>query len=371
MKWQTASGGIHSDKNHAIMAAIGETLERYVGVICSFEVKKQNEIPNEKIIAHNEFALFSEEQYKNPDFPWKIPNPNDAFFCKANSIYDNSEVYVPQELIGIGSRVSTHTLPSTSTGLAAHSGKLEALLSATLEVLERDALTVYWLNSFGGREIPLNKSFTYEVKKRHGEVYCFDITQSWNPFPVVIVCGFLYKEGIKRYSLGSACRPNLDDAVQKACSEWIQGCIFAGFYKEHHPDLDFKHISDVDSFDAHAVYYTIKPFDWDKTPLIINKKTYKNPPEYNYFKDKTPAESLEFLLRHLKQANIRFYYKNITTRDVSNLGVCVIRVISPELSLLHGDENMMFLGGKTHDKGWRYKGLKSGTFPNPYPHPLG
>ena len=73
----------------------------------------------------------------------------------------------------------------------------------------------------------------------------------------------------------------------------------------------------------------------------------------------------------MKHENIRLFYKNISTSDVEDVGVTVIRVLSPDLSLLHGDENEMFLGGKTKDITWRYKNLKSNGFPNHYPHPLG
>jgi len=76
-------------------------------------------------------------------------------------------------------------------------------------------------------------------------------------------------------------------------------------------------------------------------------------------------------LGELKKENIRLFYKDLTTRDVRDTGVSVMRVISPDLSLIHGDENTPFLGGRTGDVQWRYKGLAAGRFPNTFPHPLG
>jgi ribosomal protein S12 methylthiotransferase accessory factor len=363
-RWQTASGGFSDDENAAIMAAIGESLERYCGAVCEFELKKYSELGSGNIVPFSEFALFSDEQYANPDFAWQKPNINKTYFGNVYSIYDNSEYYIPQELIGLGSRKEEPLMPSTSTGIAAHTNKYSAILSAVCEVLERDALVTYWLNSLGGREIPLDNEYTEEVRRKGGEVFCFDLTQDWNPFPVIAVCGHLLSRNKKRISLGAACRADYKSAIKKAYHEWIQGCIFAGYFDDFHPDLLLNENSSVNSFDIHAVYYTKKPHEWHETPLLKHRKPYKP-------KAESSNQTLEFLLKSLKRENIRFYYKDITTADVRETGLTVVRVVSPNLSLLHGDENMLFLGGRTGDVCWRYKNLEQGEFPNKYPHPLG
>jgi len=237
-------------------------------------------------------------------------------------------------------------------------------LSAISEVLERDALTVYWQNSLGGREIPVPEKFAAEVRKKGGAVHCFDITQDWNPFPVVVVCGSLLSRGKKRISLGAACRADYKSAIKKAYFEWIQGCVFAGYYDDFHPNLDFHSNNDVNSFDVHAVYYTKKPHEWEDVPLLKYKKPYVP-------KAENENNNLESLLKSLKRENIRLFYKDLTTTDVRETGLTVVRVVSPDLSLLHGDENVPFLGGRTGDVNWRYKDLKQDEFPNKYPHPLG
>ena len=81
-------------------------------------------------------------------------------------------------------------------------------MSALLEVLERDALTTYWLHSIGGREINIEEKYKKEVANKNGQIFCFDITQDWNPYPVVMVCGYLLINNKKRISMGVACREN-------------------------------------------------------------------------------------------------------------------------------------------------------------------
>jgi ribosomal protein S12 methylthiotransferase accessory factor len=262
-------------------------------------------------------------------------------------------------------------IPSTSTGIAAHTNKIEAINSALLEVLERDALTVYWLNSIGGREIPLSEKYTKEVEEKKGQIFCFDITQDWNPYPVVMVCGYLLSNNKKRISMGVACRENYQKAIEKAYLEWIQGCIFAGYYDEYHSDVALNDYKEVSSFDLHAVYYTKHPEKWEEVPLLKYRIPYQYVEKEASFMGKSTEYKLGFLLDKLRHEDIRLFYKDITASDVKDAGITVVRVLSPDLSFLHGDENEMFLGGRTKDITWRYQNLKSRGFPNPYPHPLG
>ena len=370
--WRTASGSINFNENKAIMGAIGESLERYSGAVCMFDIKSYKELKNKNnLLNYNEFSLFSEEQFNKEDFLWKRPDKEKQFFGKVYSLYNDKEYYVPQELISLGSRTQEACIPSTSTGLAAHSNKYDAIYSAILELLERDSLTTYWLHSLGGREIILDEKYKKEVDKNKGQVFCFDVTQDWNPYPVIMVCGYLLENNKKRISMGVACRETYEKAIEKAYLEWIQGCVFAGYYDDFHNDITLDEYKDVTTFDLHAVYYTKHPEKWNKVPLIKNKFEYKYIEKNKNIGKKDTKYKLEFLLKRLNQANIRLYYKDITTNDVRDVGVTVVRVLSPDLSLLHGDENEMFLGGTTSNIKWRYKDIEPGKFPNEYPHPLG
>jgi ribosomal protein S12 methylthiotransferase accessory factor len=369
--WKSASGGISRDKDRAITGAIAEAMERHSAAIIKFPIKKLSELNNEKVILHSEFSLFSDEQYTTPNFPWKKFGVEDAFFGEVYSVYDNQKVWVPQELIGLGTISEKALIPSTSTGLSAHFDKYAGLLLAIQELLERDALTVYWLNSLGGREIVLDDKYLEPVRKKFGEVFCFDITQEWNHHPVIIVCGYIKQRNKKRFSMGVACRKNHEEAIEKAYLEWIQGTIFAGFYDLYHPTLDLSKIEDIVDFDKHAVYYTLYPQLWKRIPLL-NKKNAYVPKTKMASKNQSITSILEDLLVELHKIGIRIYYRDLTLPDVREAGLTVIRALSPELSLIHGDERAPFQGGKTKDVIWRYPDLVNQVeFLNKLPHPLG
>jgi ribosomal protein S12 methylthiotransferase accessory factor len=371
--WQTASGGISFDENQAIMASVGEALERYTGAVTQFEVRDWEAVASERVVAYDEWALFAPEQYQREKFPFVLPTEEKMRFGRVFDLRDNSEWWVPQELIGLGSRTSEPLLPSTSTGLAAHVEAEEAILAGLYELLERDALAVTWLNSLGGREISLEEEYVGEVRRRGGQIWAFDVTQKWNPYPVVMVAGNLPLRGKARISLGVSCRCDWRQAKRKAYLEWLQGVYFTNFFLGQHPDLEFERPEQVTSFDLHAAYYTKYPEKWEQTPLIKNKVVSKRKKEEReQVREKWSASvKIGFLIKELAREKIRIFYKNLTGNDVEGVGGVVVRVMSPELANIHGDENWPFLGGRTRDVGWRYPEWRGRGQINKYPHPLG
>ena len=172
--WKTPGGSLSGDENGALMGAIGETLEWYCGAVYEFETVRFDDLEGKTGVYYDDIALFSDEQYADPGFAWRKPSCQDSSYGKVYSLYDNAEIYVPHELIGLASGPQAF-MPSTSTGIAAHTHTYQALLSALEEVLERDALAVTWLNSLGGREIPMDGAYLEEVHRLGGEVFCLTL----------------------------------------------------------------------------------------------------------------------------------------------------------------------------------------------------
>jgi ribosomal protein S12 methylthiotransferase accessory factor len=57
---------------------------------------------------------------------------------------------------------------------------------------------------------------------------------------------------------------------------------------------------------------------------------------------------------------------------VAQVGVAVVRVLSPDLTPIGCEHDWPFLGGRAGDLTWRYPGVEPvGPVPNPSPHPLG
>ncbi|WP_421570421.1 YcaO-like family protein [Stenotrophomonas sp. PD6] len=378
--WQGVSGAVALDAEGAADGAVAEALERLAAAQSGVEVRRRDALTPAQRLDESAFALFSAGQRAMPGFPWPMHDAGDDLFAAVHALDDNREAWVPQELVGLGPRSGHARLPSTSSGLAAwrdgRDGAWLALLRAAQELLERDALAVTWLNGVAGRRIALPAHWHAHASERGGELQAFDLTQHWNPHPVIAVAGGIPFEGRPRHVLGIACRADPHEALHKALLEWQQALTFAAHLCGRESDRLPREPAALRSFDEHAAFYTLRPELWPQLPLLREagdsalQLTFPLP-TLRPAAPRAIAE-LDLLRRRLGSAGIALYYRELTTADVAAAGLRVMRVLSPQLSGLHADERAPFLGGRCQDVAWRYPGVPhGGEFPNPFPHPLG
>lgn len=365
--WSAATGGIGWEREAAKTAAVGEALERYAALAFSLPERRRSELAAPDRLDADAFSLFSEEQRARPDFPHRALYQDDIAYTNVFSLETNQETWVPAALIGFG-RADGGV--ATSTGLAAGPTPYIALLRAVQELVERDALAVTWLHGIPGRRVDLPARYGDAVTKLGGEAICVDASPAYSPHPVALVAGHLPLRGTPRVALGAACRETWDQAAEKAFLEWVQGISFAGFHLELHPCPAPREASELRTFDEHAVYYTLHPDEWNEVPLLRGERVERSDVE------RPPGRTVDVLARMtdgLARKGVRVFYREITTADLAEIGVCAVRAVSPELTPLACDERWRFLGGATDDLGRRYPWV-DGTelsFPSPYPHPLG
>ena len=88
-----------------------------------------------------------------------------------------------------------------------------------------------------------------------------------------------------------------------------------------------------------------------------------------------PDDEIAALVDALTAAGVRLYYRDLTTVDVNQLGITVVRVLSPDLTPIHHDHRWPFIGGRANDLQWRYPDGEerrgNRAFPSPFPHALG
>jgi ribosomal protein S12 methylthiotransferase accessory factor len=358
--WRSVAGGIARTRQQAEEAAVGEALERYAAHVCELPCRTRAEVGCAPLLDLEEFSLYAESQRRRADFPHRALYEAERTYTNAFDLAGNRETWVPFELVGLsweGAGVAT------SSGLAAGPTPLDAVLRAVQELVERDALMVTWLHGVPGRQVELGPAYAGEVAALGGEVVCVDATPAYSPHPVALVAGWLPLRGVPRYSLGAACRATWAAAAEKAYLEWLQGVAFVGYYRDFHPVARLRSPADVKTFDDHAVYYSLRPEQWPRIPLLQGELT-SAPPD-------GPA-SLEALAAALAAAGIRVFYRELTTSDVRQAGAFVVRAVSPDLAPIHCDEQWPFLGGSVSDVRRRYLWAPSSLpFPSPYPHPLG
>ncbi|HEV7980712.1 YcaO-like family protein [Amycolatopsis sp.] len=352
------SGGASLDNGQAKTAAVAEALERHAAARFPLDAGPVPE--GADCWRLDEFTLHSVSQQASPDFPYSA-GYSEPLYTPVWTLPGNAEVFVPAGLVGLQ---NTFGLPATSSGLAAGASTTRALLRATQELVERDALTIAWLHSLSPRRIPLPPEFAEPVGRLGGEVQAFDITPAYSPHPVIAVAGTLPLGGKPRATLGLACRARTADAVEKAWLEWTQGTVFLEVWLSEHPDTVLRP-DDVTDFDQHAAYYTTHPEDWAVLPWHSGEIGCAPPGS----PASGAAAELTELVTTVTTAGIRLAYRDLTTPELTAVGLRAVRVLSPDLTPLHADHRWPHLGGTTPEVARRFPA--TGAFPNPFPHPLG
>ena len=365
--WQSAAGGVGRDDETARLAAIGEGIERAVGATAQLPLRTRREVPPEERIEADDFCLFTRQQRGAEGFLFGAIYDAATPYTEVFSLDDNSAWWVPQPLVALSDEYGTGT--PTSSGLAAGPTATHALLRGIQELIERDALMTTWLHGLAGRRVRTASRYVDELAPLRSELYTFDLTPRYSPFPVVAVAGGIQKRGKWRYSLGVACRESWEAAEEKAYLEWNQGVLFAGIYDRY---VDVSGLNDpyrLRSFDEHAMYYTVHPEEWAQLRLFADLKTiHRRSRRLSYTSD---LAALQAVRASLRKHGIRVLYRDITTIDAAQVGVSVVRALSPDMAMIFAHQEWPFLGGVESLLASRYAWAKESKFPYKWPHPLG
>lgn len=366
--WESASGGIGIDEDTAKLAAIGEAIERYCATLIKLPLKAKQTIPSHRLVEAEEWCLFTNEQVQDSAFPFGNIYSDACMYTNVYDFQDNRELWIPHPFVAL--RDDYQTGIPTSSGLAAGPAAFQALLRAIQELIERDALMITWLHSVPARAIKIPTKYLDKVKDLNGEVWAFDLTPVYSPFPVIAVAGGIQRRGRWRYSLGVACRETLDAALDKAYLEWNQGVLFAGIYEKY---VDTSYINDtykVKSFDEHAIFYTLHPERWHDLPMFRHRNQMHEVSVKG--KNMDNKEALEVVKTAFAKHDIRLYYRDLTTIDAEQLGLHVIRATSPDLAPIFAHQEWPLVGNLQNKLKSRYPWASSKLeFPNVMPHPLG
>lgn len=154
------SGGKGKTDVQSKASGFCEAIERYSGTFQGYEFKHKNSFRNlgNKAIHPNDCMLFSEEQYKNRNL-WnsncdqnqKIPEPFDAE-CEIDwtpvwSLTHQTWKYLPTAYCYYGYPSGNKPFCIVhSNGCAAGNTLEEAILQGFLELVERDAVSIWWYN---------------------------------------------------------------------------------------------------------------------------------------------------------------------------------------------------------------------------------
>lgn len=346
--FQHLAGGAGLTWIDAFLATIGEAAERYGSSfykLAQLRQARQRDLPADEVVDCSRYALFADQQYDKPGFPFVRFTPDlELYWDRATDLTDGRDRYVPAAFLYMPFRADAELITEQiSTGFAIHSDPHLALLSAIFEVVERDSFMIAWMNLLPLPRIRITgelKQFTDAILPRHFELCLLDMTTDLGvPSVMGLMRGhhdfgeFIVACAASRNDIMAACR--------KTVIELSQSIPY--FRNLLELDKDFTEFESVKTFAEHSLFYLHRAdlrgvFDaWFDTPATV---TIDRVPE------QPPVAQVRNVVRKLRDAGYHALAKDKTTPDLKEAGFCLVRAVVPGLIHLNGTYGSYFLGGE-------------------------
>jgi ribosomal protein S12 methylthiotransferase accessory factor len=239
--------------------------------------------------------------------------------------------------------------PSTSTGMACHPSLTVAMLTGLFEVCERDAFAIAWLNrlSLPRLRFSARSRFGAELERivaGGGRVEFVDLT---NDLGVPVVLAKLERMLLGRplVTVGLAARTTRTEAARKALME------AASEYRRLHDELTSpaatvwqpaERFANVSDFPWHSRVY-VEPAMQPRLAFLT-----ASPREEIVDDEEAPAASANVTLAasacRLADRGVDVLAVHLTTRDVAELGLHVVKIMAPQAVPLNPHHLAPWLG---------------------------
>lgn len=322
-------------KLQATVGCIAEAIERYN---CTFT--QQEEIrccyqDIEKDGIHPSLLLnFSDKQYKNRE----KTNEKEVGFNRVPKPYDNSEIgwtsvysmthdrfrYVPSSYcyLHYPFEKDVEICPGNSNGCASGNSLEEAIFYALLEVIERDAVAIWWYNRLKRPSIDLKSindpsldQIQIRFKKADREIYVLDLTTDLQ-IPCYVAVSWKLNGCQIFFGTGSHIHTNM--AILRAINELNQVMIRSDTPK----NIDLNSIA---YFERDLVKWIITE-TIENHPHVMPEGAFK--PISNYSKSEDFLTDIHLILDILKSLGLEAFLLDLTN---PNIQLYTVRVIIPGL----------------------------------------
>ena len=359
-----SSTGVGLTAEDAANAALGEALEDYCFSIVPDDLPlstwRNLTRAGHSALHPEEYPLFSARQYAQVNFPF-APFTKDTplRWVKARSFPEGTEKLVPAGLV-YGSyqplEQELRICPTNYTGTGCGGSMDQALLASLCEVIERDAMMIWWLNQLPfPRSRPRPDSWFKQILEERFEFsgLCLELWEITTDIGIPCFFGLLTDPFHQITSGGFSCRLSPEQAAFKALYECLQNRLGV---------LSLQDGSGVREVNARlgqkvlnyslAEQYTCAETEGFATmsQLNMNLQFYADPDNFRYLDtvrsnqdeiifprpghrpfDVGPAEQLAAYIDALQRKGLEILVVDITLPDIADLGFFVIRALVPGL----------------------------------------
>ncbi|WP_194847305.1 YcaO-like family protein [Candidatus Neptunochlamydia vexilliferae] len=383
------TGGVAPDRPIALAKALGEAVERY----CS-AIYRKKDLPltsvrkaSFKCASPELWDLYTEEQFEQESFPF-VPFNEDTIvrWTPAFDLVKGFMIYIPAQSVYVPYYAFSQEDPerllgqSISTGLACHETFIKGAISGICEVVERDALMITWQAGISPPKIDLTtipqhlKNLVKISKGLTGMIDIFDITLD-NGIPTFLSA---YRSSLKTetaFCMAAATAPAPEEALRKSLEELVHTRRYSQILFQTHPPLSQETIEtkNIRSKEEHLRFWADHG-NMDKASFLFQSEVCRSFCDVPSIATGQDHKDLIALVKAISKTGHTVFIADITSPDIQNLGLYVIRAVIPGYQPLQMGHSYRALGGSrlwTVPQKMGYRGIKKETgdidLPHPYP----
>lgn len=328
--------------NKAIQSALGEAVERYCSsyIPKKLLIEKYNKLKKDNInVINPNMFIHKFKKYKKINLNTKIG------WKKAYNVFNNKEVYVPASIIYLPIPRNNGVFPQlrdqNSTGLATGVNIEHAIMNGIYECIERDSFAIMWYNKLNGDYIAIEEldKKNQDIIKKFNDLGLEIILKQINyktiiPVYLAIMLNKKYKKLPKIY-ICTKSGSEFNKTIYDLLGELIGGYYSLIELKYIYNLKIHKELKNVRSLEENALTYGFGNIDLNQLEFLLRKSADNQIERKRRLNDK--ENTLEEILCEIKNMNINMYFSEITTPDISSIGLKVVRVFSPELCFLESN----------------------------------
>lgn len=388
-------------RNEAVIAALGEVVERYAGGIYTLDqlilaTYDELEAAGIKATPPEDYALYEDEAYENIHAlqNGRFTRQAYAWWQWGHSLVTGEAIMVPATYAQLPFTLNSATPKgqsfrdySVSTGLASHSSLEEAMLRALYETIERDAVMLTWHNQLPTTGLRLDNATDPEllavlerIPFNRDQWFLNDVTLD---IGVTTVFGtYLSKDGGRKpYSVVAAATDlNPQKAAARCLKELILGYTAMTDYtlkparSAEEKAMLAGDYSKCDSLHLHFMLYAAKDLRSEMAFISNRPARWANIEDLPNRATNSILRDIEIGVEAVAAQGLDVIGLDLTTPDIAEVGFRLARVIIPGAQPLDPDHNARHFNSRRLREIKCRLGLADRNMTiadyNPMPHPF-
>lgn len=340
-------GGCAFTEEDARIAAYGEAIERYCSCVFRGDELRTASYTDigEPAIDPTAVVNFSSQQRASMETASLCGVDDDLSWVVGTNLESGAKTHIPAQLVYLSYPPDAEPFIRNpiSTGLATGSSREMAIRNGLSELVERDAFMIYYLNK---TELPVIDLDTAAPRVRrlvdrvtgHGlELTVVDATTDLG-VPVAIAV-LVDRESRPAVTVAAAGGSDANAVIESALEEVVQTRLWTIQQLETEDrSPDDLALAEIDSYVDRGLFWSVQDRIADLDFWIESHRTTTVDAFETDLTDEGMAD-------RVTAAGYDCYAVDLTTREISNLGFTVQRVIVPRLQPLYLLERLRYFGG--------------------------